>query len=135
MNKELEALLLSAAKALDYGVVGVKPERARDWGVPVGVFCREGDRIPGHSKKARTSGYYTPYSTWRPPSGRCLYVDQVEVPSVPVFYHLVVLSEDTTGHGSLNGRHDPFTLSELKAYLRGVTDGAESMPKPRKGRR
>jgi hypothetical protein len=110
MNKELEALLLSAAKALDYGVVGVKAERARDWGVPLGVFVREGATIPGHSKKARTSGYYTPYSAWRPPSGRCLYVDQVEVPSVAVHYHLVVLTEDTTGHGSLNGRHEAFSL-------------------------
>jgi len=120
MNKELEALLLSAAKALDYGVVGVHPARARQWGVPVGVFVAAGHVIPGHSKKARTSGYYCPYSVWRPPSGQCLLVHG-ELGS----YRLAVLREDTTGHASFNGRIDDMSFGEIKAYLRGVADGAE----------
>jgi hypothetical protein len=135
MNKELEALLLSAAKALDLGVVGVNPERACDWGVPMGVLVLEGQTIPGHSKKARTAGYYTPYSAWRPPSGKCLFVDHVEHGDGKSHYQIFLLSEDTTGYGAFNGRHDGFSLSEMKAYLRGVADGADMIPKPRKGRR
>lgn len=135
MNKELEALLLSAAKALDLGVVGVPVERARAWGVPVGVFVREGATIPGHSKKARTSGYYCPYSAWRPPSARCLFVDKVEHGDGRSHYGIFLLREDTTGYCAFNGQNHGFSLSEIKAYLRGVADGAEQIPKPKKGRR
>ncbi len=60
MNKELEALLLSAAKALDYGVVGVNPARAREWGVPVGVFVAAGHVIPGQLEESAHGGLLLP---------------------------------------------------------------------------
>lgn len=129
MTKELEALLLIAAKALDLGVVGVSKERAQEFGVPVGVFVSAGSVLPGHSKKAKTSGYYCPYSVWRPPSGQCLLVHG-ELGS----YRLAVLREDSGAHYSFNGRLDGMDLREMKAYLRGVADAAESMPKPRRRR-
>jgi hypothetical protein len=129
MNKELEALLLNAAKALKTGVVGVNTERARDWGVPVGVFVKAGDTLPGHSKRAPASGYYCPYSAlWRPPSGECLFIDQVGHGDGTSHYRLAVLCEATTGQGSFGGRNSGLSLRELKAYLRGVEDGAFRAP-------
>jgi hypothetical protein len=126
MNKELEALLLSAAKATDRGVVGVNEERARAWGVPVGKFVREGEVLPGHSKEAKVTGYYCPFSVWRPPSGECLVMDNNGHAGGPAArYTLGVLTESGTGQPSFGGRHERMTLAEMKAYLRGVADGAE----------
>jgi hypothetical protein len=125
MNKELEALVLTAAKALDMGIVGVNEARAHEWGVPVGKFVRAGEVLPGHSRRAKTTGYYCPYSVWRPPSGECLFVDHVEHGDGKSHYRLAVLREADTGHGSFGGRNAGFSLKELKAYLRGVEDGAD----------
>jgi hypothetical protein len=132
MNKELEALLLSAAKALDLGVVGVDEDRARAWGVPVGSFVQAGEVIPGHSKKAKTSGYYCPYSVWRPPTGECLMLDHGESQPGKSVYQLVVLRETDTGHGHVAGRIEDRSLAEMKAYLRGLADGADRSRPPKK---
>ncbi len=131
MNKELEALLISAAKAMSFGVAGVDERRAMQWSVPSGKLVRKGQVIPGHSKKAKVTGYYCPYSVWRPPSGECLAIDNNGHAGGPAArYMLIVLSEYGTGTCGFGGRYDRMTLSEMKAYLRGVADGAELRGKP-----
>jgi hypothetical protein len=136
MNKELEALLFRVAKATDRGVVGVNEKRAHQWGVPVGKLVRKGEVIPGHSKKAKLTGYYCPYSVWRPPSGECLAIDNNGHAGGPAArYMLAVFAEDSTGEYGFGGRYDRMTLSEMKAYLRGVADGADLCGKPVRVRR
>lgn len=134
MNKELEALALSAAKALDLGIVGVNAKRAKQWGVPLGRACSKGDDLPGHSKKASAAGYYCPYSVWRPPSGKCLYIDHVGHGDGKSHYRIALLSEDSTGHGTFAGQNNGFSLAEIKAYLRGVADTASLALPRRRGR-
>lgn len=131
MNKELEALLLSAAKAIDYGVVGVSEKRAHAWGVPVGKLVRKGEVIPGHSKKAKVTGYYCPYSVPRPESGLCLMVHDGGFAGGPAaHYELRVLREDSTGESGFRGRPISLTLREMKAYLRGIDDGSRRWERP-----
>jgi len=127
MNKELEALLLNAARATEMGVVGVDVKRAQEFNVPVGRLVRAGDSIPGHSKKAMVTGYYCPYppySAWRPPSRKCLSLDALSPGDGRTGYTLVVLDEDSTGEAGFGGDHMRLSLAEMKAYLRGVAAGA-----------
>lgn len=121
MNKELEALLLTAAKCIGYGVRGVSKSRAADWGVPVSEFVQAGATIPGTSAKAKRAGYYCPRSVWRPKHGKSLYLDHS---SVYGGYALLVLSEEGSGESHWQGNLSRWSLREMKAYLRGVADGA-----------
>jgi len=121
-RKRLEALLLTACKALGYGAVNVDPERARAWGVPVGQLVQKGAPIPGSRTKARTAGYYCPRSSPLGAPAFCLMVD-VGSNGDRAFYSVAVLSEDNTGHRHL-GTLEAFSKAGLEAYLRGVADGA-----------
>jgi len=133
MNKELEALLLCAAKALGLGVVGVSVERAADFGVPLGMFVRQGAPLPGDvTKKARWNGYYCCRRADRKKvPDRMLFVDPVDHGDGTGHYSLFMLSEPSTGYGSFVGQNRAFSLREIKAYLRGVADGAEFLRKDR----
>jgi len=136
MNKEIEGLLLNVAKVLDLGVIGVDPERARDYGVPVADLVQAGQVLPGHSKKAQVTAYYCPYSVWRPPSGECLYVEEINGEQVgyALHYRLNVLSERGTMENPFGGYHELHRPEPFNAYLRGIWYGAEAA-KSIKGRR
>ena len=125
MNKELEALLLSAAKALGLGVVGVDAERARDFDVPLGTFVKCGNQIPGGLALARTSGYYC-YRGLSTPRA-CLFVHEVPHGDGRRHFGIYVLDESSTGYGGFVGQSRAFSLLEIKAYLRGVADGVSAV--------
>ena len=131
MNKELEALILSAAKALGIGVVGVNPERARDFGVPVGTFVKKGSLIPGSRTTAKTGGYYCYRQRGKKPPKKMLLVDSDDFPGYGHrYYAIAVLVEANAAHWSFSGQHRGFSLSEMKAYLRGVADSAKFSRRP-----
>lgn len=124
MNKELEALLLTAAKAIGYGVsANVDSKRAKEWGVPVAGFIRDGEPMPGTTRRAKAAGYYC-HVGFRPKHGCSLALDQYSPGDGWTRYSLAVLGEDSTGHSGFSGRCASLTLAEMKAYLRGVADGA-----------
>ena len=122
MRKELEALLLSAAKAIGYGVVGVDPIRAADWGVRAGVLVQAGEVPPGGRKPVSVAGYHCKTGDGQPTPTRCLTLDINGVGRLN--YSLAELRPETTAHYSFNGSTCIRSLSEMKAYLRGIIDGA-----------
>jgi len=124
MNKELEALLLTAAKATSYGVVGVDQERANDWGVRVAKFTREGELPEGGRAPAKTSGYYAKRGDGQPTPKYHLGIEANSPGDGWTRYSLFVYSEDTTGVRHFRGQCNVYTLAEMKAYLRGVACGA-----------
>lgn len=123
MNRELEALLLTAAKAIGYGVVGVRPERAAEWGVRVGQLVRAGEVPPGGREKATTTGYYCKRGDGQHTPGQCLAIDQHSPGDGWTRYSLIVLREDSTGHYGFAGATCVRSRAEMVAYLRGIADG------------
>ena len=124
MNKELEALLLRAAKAMRLGVVGVDPKRAHEFGVPVGTLVREGETIQGGSKKAKTTGYYCPRSSPLGAPKECLAIQANSPGDGWTRYQVIRLRETSTGHWTL--QWGVLRLGECKEYLRGLEQGAEA---------
>ena len=125
-SRELEALLIIAAKATSYGVIGVNPKRAAEFGVPVGAFVKAGDKIPGCTRKAPRSGYFCPRSSPIGVPAACLAIDANSPGDGWTRYRLAVLSETGTGEADFQGRSMSLTLAEMKVYLRGIADGAGS---------
>jgi hypothetical protein len=110
MNKELEALLMMAAKGMSLGVVVVDKQRAQEFGVEPAAFVREGE-FWGVTR-APTTGFYTNrgvdslvIDTHSPGDGWTRY----SVSRVPCGH---------TGHYSFSPHG--MTLAEVKAFLRGV---------------
>lgn len=118
MNRELEALLCIAAKRVGYGVKGVREETAEEFGVPVALLGRKGETLPGWFLPCKTTGYYTPKGT---PS---LTLDMNSPGDGWTRYSLAELRSDSTGHYGFRGATCVRNLAEMKAYLRGVIDGA-----------
>ena len=125
MRKELEALLLSAAKAIGYGVVGVDHARAAEFGVRVGVLVREGELPPGGRKAVKLTGYYCKTGDGQPTPERCLVIDANRPGDGWTRYTLAELRQDSTGHYSFGGSACLRNYSEMCNYLRGIIDGAE----------
>jgi hypothetical protein len=127
MNKELEALLMTAAKETGYGVVGCDPARAADWGVELAKFTREGEPnpfAPGGGTYA-TTGYRI--ST----GGKSLGIEGNSPGDGWTRYSLFVYGPHTTGVSHFAGG-GVYTLSEMKTLLRGIYYGARTV---REGRR
>lgn len=117
MNKELEALLMIAAKATGRGVFGVSKERAKEFGVELAQLGRKGETLPGWSLPCETTGYYTP-------SGRpAITIDANSPGDGWTRYSIAELRTDSTGHYRF-GFEGCMTLAECKLYLRGVAEGA-----------
>lgn len=112
MNKELEALLLMAAKSLRMGVYGVDKDRAAEFGVDHAVLATEGSRLPGWHRACQTTGYYIPSG------GSSLTIDRHSPGDGWARYHVSRLTAESTGHYSFS----PYgmTLAECKAFLRGI---------------
>lgn len=123
MNQELEALLLSAAKAVGYGAVGVSKARAAEWGVRVGELVRAGEVPPGGHKPATTTGYYCRRDDGQPTPSRCLAIDANSPGDGWTRYSLAVLCEESTGHYGFAGATCVHNRAEMVAYLRGIADG------------
>ena len=120
MNKELEALLLIAAKATGRGVVGVSPERAAEFGVETGELLRKGDErrdSDGIYQNVLSTGYYTASGV------NCLTIDASSLGDGWTRYSVAELRPTSTGHYRF-GFEGCMTLSECKLYLRGVAQGA-----------
>lgn len=117
MNKELEALLMLAAKATGRGVYGVNPERAKEYGVEVGQLGRKGQTLPGWFLPCETTGYFTPHG--KP----CLVIDASSPGDGWTRYSLAELRPESTGHYGV-GYSGVMTLAEIKLYLRGMAEGA-----------
>jgi hypothetical protein len=118
MNKELEALLILAAKATGRGVYGVNPDRAAEFGVEVAILVRKGETLPGWYLRCETNGYYTP-------SGRpALVIDRSSPGDGWTRHSIAELRSDSTGHYRF-GFAGLMTQAECKLYLRGVAEGAE----------
>ena len=118
MNKELEALLMLAAKATGRGVKGVSAERAAEFGVELAQLGRKGETLPGWHLPCEATGYYTP-------SGRpSLCIDMSSPGDGWTRYSVTELRPDSTGHYRF-GFAGVMTLAEVKLYLRGVAEGAE----------
>ncbi len=119
MNKELEALLLTACKTLGMGAVGVRGERAENWGVPVARFVRAGERVhPQCSEVAETSGYYLPSR------GESLGLEADNPGDGWTRYSLFVYGPDTTGVRHFRGHSGVLDLKGMKTLLRGIALGA-----------
>ncbi len=120
MNKELEALLLTACKTLGMGAVGVSESRAEEWGVPVAKYVRAGELIhlQRHSL-AETSGYYIPHR-----DGQSLGVEANSPGDGWTRYSLFVYGPDTTGVKHFRGHAEVHDLKSIKTLLRGIALGA-----------
>lgn len=123
MTRELEALLLTAAKATGYGVVGVNTARAAEWGVRVGTLVRAGETPPGGRKPATTTGYYCRRGDGQPTPEACLALDANSPGDGWTRYSLIVLREDSTGQYGFAGSTCVRNSAEMKSYLRGIADG------------
>lgn len=119
MQKELEALLMIAAKATGRGVYGVNRDRAAEFGVEMAQLVREGELVhPQRHSLAESTGYYTP-------SGKpALVIDASSPGDGWTRYSVAELRTDSTGHYRF-GFEGCMTLSECKLFLRGVATGAE----------
>lgn len=117
MNKELEALLMIAAKATGRGVVGPSAERAAEFGVELGRLGRKGELLEGWHLPCASTGYYTPSGI---PS---LTIDASSPGDGWTRYSVSELRPDSTGHYRF-GYEGCMTLAECKLYLRGVAEGA-----------
>lgn len=121
MNKELEALLMLAAKATRRGVYGVRPERAEEFGVELAQLGLKGETLPGRHLPCESTGYYTP-------SGQpALAIDASSPGDGWTRYSVTELRHDSTGHYRF-GFEGCMTLAECKLYLRGVAEGANKVP-------
>ncbi len=115
MNKELEALLMMAAKGLGLGVVGVDPERAGEFGVQLGALRRAGELV--HDQRhmlAETTGYYTPTGV------DSLVIDADSPGDGWTRYSVARLTSGHTGRHSFSPHGMGMNLAECKAFLRGV---------------
>lgn len=119
MNKELEALLLIAAKATNRGVVGVTSQRCEEFGVEFGRLGRKGETLPGWHLPCETTGYYTPSGI------PCLAIEAHSPGDGWTRYRITELRADSTGHYGF-GYEGGMTLAECKLYLRGVAQGARA---------
>lgn len=117
MNKELEALLMIAAKATRRGVVGPSEERCKEFGVEQGVLGRAGMTLAGWHLPCKTTGYYTPSGA---PS---LTINASSPGDGWTRYSIAELRQDSTGHYRF-GYEGCMTLAECKLYLRGIAQGA-----------
>lgn len=123
MNKNLEALLLIAARSLGMGAVGVDPERAKDYRCEVGKLRREGELIEGWLEPIKTTGYYTD-------SGAdSLSIDIYSPGDGFSRYRVVKLKPDSTGHYGFGASEGGMTLKEIRCYLQGIIAGAENAVK------
>lgn len=118
MNKELEALLMLAAKATKRGVKGVSEERAAEFGVEVAQLGRKGETLPGWYLPCETTGYYTPSGI------PALCLDMSSPGDGWTRYSVAELRPESTGHYRF-GYTGVMTLAEVKLYLRGVAEGAD----------
>ncbi len=116
MNKELEALLMLAAKATGRGVKGVDPVRAAEFGVELAELVREGQEWCG--VKPTKAGYHTISGL------NSLVIDQSSPGDGWTRYSVAELRPESTGHYRF-GFAGVMTLAECKFYLRGVAEGAE----------
>lgn len=121
MNKELEALLMTAAKAVGMGVVGCDEKRAEDWGVPVARFARKGELLPGYAAPCESSGYYIPSG------GESLGIESNNPGDGWTRYSLFVYGPATTGVRHFQGCSGVYRLSEMKTLLRGIYYGASAV--------
>lgn len=120
-ERELEALLLTAARLLGVGAVAVDPDRARAFGVPVGALTQAGAVIAGSQTKAPVTGYYCPRSSPLGVPRLCLLTSIDGVDEADRYcYRLVVLREDSTGHFGLGGDCELYSRREYAAHLRGI---------------
>ena len=118
MQKELEALLMMAAKATGRGVYGVSAERAKEFGVEVAQLGRAGMTLAGWHLPCETTGYYTP-------SGKpALTLDMSSPGDGWTRYSVAELRSTSTGHYRF-GFEGCMTLAECKLFLRGVATGAD----------
>lgn len=118
MNKELEALLMIAAKATGRGVYGVDPKRAEEFGVQLAKLGRKGETLPGWFLPCESTGYYTPKGV------PALTIDASSPGDGWTRYSVAELRADSTGHYRF-GFEGCMTLAECKLFLRGVATGAE----------
>jgi hypothetical protein len=116
MNKELEALLMIAAKATGRGVKGVSEERAAEFGVEVAQLVRQGEQWG--LQIADKTGYRTASGL------NSLVIDQSSPGDGWTRYSVAELRPESTGHYRF-GFAGVMTLAECKLYLRGVAEGAE----------
>jgi hypothetical protein len=124
MNKELEALLLMAAKATGRGVVGPSQERAAEFGVRHGVLVRAGEIPPGARKPAEVTGYHCKRGDGQFSPTACLTIDASSPGDGWTRYSVAELRLESTGHYRV-GYEGCMTLQECKLYLRGMIAGAE----------
>lgn len=118
MQKELEALLMMAAKATGRGVYGVSAEGAKEFGVEVAQLGRAGMTLAGWHLPCETTGYYTP-------SGKpALTLDMSSPGDGWTRYSVAELRSTSTGHYRF-GFEGCMTLAECKLFLRGVATGAD----------
>ncbi len=116
MNKELEALLMIAAKATGRGVKGVNAERAAEFGVELAELVRQGEQW-GHQIAEKT-GYRTASGL------NSLVIDASSPGDGWTRYSVAELRPESTGHYRV-GYEGCMTLSECKLFLRGMACGAE----------
>lgn len=137
VKKELEALVISAAKALNWAVSPSIPrKRVEEFGAVPSAFVRAGEVIPTTKTKAKSTGYY-PIGQFRQTVEQ--RVLSIETDSAPerARYTLVGLSPEHTGHQTPFGLTSG-TDSEVCAKLRGIIDAAyfvREQEQAKKGRR
>ena len=117
MNKNLEALLMLAAKATKRGVYGVDPKRAEEYGVELATLCRKGDALLGLPLPCETTGYYCASGS------ECLAIDAYSPGDGFTRYSVVTLKPESTGHYRFAG-DTGMSLKECRAFLQGVIAGA-----------
>jgi hypothetical protein len=121
MTKELEALLMTAAKVLGMGVVGCDEKRALDWGVSVAKFARKGEHLDGWYLPCETTGYYIPSG------GQSLGIEENSPGDGWTRYSLFVYGPTTTGVCHFQGCSGVYRLGEMKTLLRGIYYGARAV--------
>lgn len=124
MNKELEALLMLAAKATGRGVAGVDQARAAEFGVRVAFLVRAGEVPPGGRKPVTVAGYHGKRGDGQPTPDAFLTLDMSSPGDGWTRYSVAELRPESTGHYRF-GYAGVMTLAEVKLYLRGVAEGAD----------
>jgi hypothetical protein len=110
MNKELEALLMMAAKGMGLGVVGVDGQRALSFDVEAATLLHPGQ--PWGLGHAETTGFYAASGV------DSLAIDAHSPGDGWTRYHVARIRCGRTGHHSFSPHG--MTLTEGKAFLRGV---------------
>ncbi len=126
-RKFLEAQVLRCAKALGMGVVGIDPERCREFGVCPARLVREGEPHPRRpANKVKVTGYYAePHPDGSKGDPMVHLVLNAWSPGDWTRYGVSVLYEsDTAHHNDYPASSEAMTARELSCYLRGVEHGA-----------